>query len=215
MNMKVNTQKTRELRQQLEELVGNVKIKRLFIGCGIFKDEDLFGMCQGEIFYLKATGELAKYFESLGAVSYLITSQNSRLTISNYYRLPKYIMDDKKAFKHCLILSIEQAKKLRIAMELSKKRRIKELINLSIKHERLLAKIQVYDVETFKTVGAANCYVRLKKIGISVNISLYWSLAAALLNKYVTLLTAQEKKKLTAELNTALLNAGLKPVKTE
>ena len=100
-------------------------------------------------------------------------------------------------------------------MELSKKRRIKELINLSIKHERLLAKIQVYDVETFKTVGAANCYVRLKKLGISVNISLYWSLAAALLNKYVTLLTAQEKKKLTAELNTALLNAGLKPVKTE
>ncbi|MDY4595066.1 MAG: TfoX/Sxy family protein [[Pasteurella] aerogenes] len=95
-----------------------------------------------------------------------------------------------------------------------KKRRIKELINLSIKHERLLAKIQVYDVETFKTVGAANCYVRLKNRHI-VNISLYWSLVAALLNKYVTLLTAQEKKKLTAELNTALLNAGLKPVKTE
>lgn len=56
---------------------------------------------------------------------------------------------------------------------------------------------------------------RLKKLGISVNVSLYWSLAAALLNKYVILLTSQEKKKLIAELNTALWNAGLKPVKTE
>lgn len=69
----------------------------------------------------QAAGELAKYFESLGA-SYLITAPNSRASISNYYRLPKYVMDDKKAFKRCLILSpIEQAKKLRIAIELSKK----------------------------------------------------------------------------------------------
>ncbi|WP_040976725.1 TfoX/Sxy family DNA transformation protein [Necropsobacter massiliensis] len=213
--MTVTQANTLEIRQMLSELIGNVTARNLFTGYGLFKDDLMFGIYQNGNFYLRAEAELAVHLESQGAVSYSSLIKNIGLNIGNYYRLPKAIMQNKDYCRELLLLSIEQIKAQRLAEALAKKNRIKELPNLSIKHERLLAKIGIGSIAAFKAVGAANCYVRLKQDGFSVNMILFWNLAAALLNKHVNLLTAAEKERALFDLNNKLSRAGLSPVKSD
>ncbi|EIJ68565.1 TfoX/Sxy family protein [Pasteurella bettyae] len=98
---------------------------------------------------------------------------------------------------------------------MARKERIKELPNLSIKHERLLAKIDIYDVKTFKEVGPFRCFIQLKQKGIPINIELFWLLLAALQNKHVSLLTHAERKQALLILNKMLVEAGYKEIKSE
>ncbi len=214
MTMTVTQANTLEIRQMLSELIGNVTARNLFTGYGLFKDDLMFGIYQNGNFYLRAEDELAVHLESQGAVSYSSLIQNIGLNIGNYYRLPKAIMQNKDYCRELLLLSIEQIKAQRLAEALAKKNRIKELPNLSIKHERLLAKIGIGSIVAFKAVGAANCYVRLKQNGFSINMILFWNLTAALLNKNVNLLTVAEKERALFDLNNKLSSAGLRPVKS-
>ncbi|WP_256593703.1 TfoX/Sxy family protein [Avibacterium paragallinarum] len=89
---------------------------------------------------------------------------------------------------------------------------MKNLINLSIKHERLLHKIDVDSVETFFEVGPAHCYIELRKRGFSVNLAFFWSLTAAYLNKHFTLLTQEEKDNALELLNDLLANEGMRQI---
>ncbi|PJG82539.1 TfoX/Sxy family DNA transformation protein [Caviibacterium pharyngocola] len=211
--MKITEKNTKEIRHTLNELIGNVTARNLFTGYGLFHQDIMFGLYQSGIFYLKAENELATHLENQGAVSYLTSSRSPPLNIGHYYRLPQAVIQDKAVFKRLVILSIQQIRAKKLAEALAKKNRIKELPNLSIKHERLLAKINIQDIATFKTVGAANCFVRLKKEGVSVNLLLFWNLTAALLNKNVNLLTEKERTNALNRLNTALVNAGFRKIK--
>lgn len=47
-------------------------------------------------------------------------------------------------------------------MSYLKKERIKELANFSIKHERLLAKVDIYTVTEYRKLGAYHSFIRLK-----------------------------------------------------
>ncbi|MFD0966642.1 TfoX/Sxy family DNA transformation protein [Seminibacterium arietis] len=203
---------TLEIRKILSELIGEVTAKGLFTGYGIFYGGDMFGLYQNNRFYLRAEQDFAKSLEEQGAVSYSDIAMSSKLNISNYYRLPASILQDKERYKAVLILSIQQIKSQKLANALAKKSRIKELPNLTIKHERLLAKINIRTVMGLKAVGAANCYVRLKKLGISVNITFFFNLTAALLNKNTILLSKEECKEAIETLNRTLRDAGLRPV---
>ncbi|WP_424765456.1 TfoX/Sxy family DNA transformation protein [Necropsobacter rosorum] len=214
MTMTVTEANTLEIRQLLNELIGHVTARNLFTGYGLFKDELMFGIYQNGNFYLRAEDELASHLERQGAVSYSSLTHNIGLNISNYYRLPKAILQNKDYCRELILLSIAQIKSQRLAEALAKKNRIKALPNLSVKHERLLAKIGLNSIAAFKAVGAANCYVRLKQCGLSVNMILFWNLTAALLNKHVNLLTAKEKEQALCDLNNKLNCAGFRPVKS-
>ncbi|MDG6895847.1 hypothetical protein A6A20_09500 [Volucribacter amazonae] len=173
----------------------------------------MFSICKSGVFYLRAENELAIYLESLGAVKWINDSPG--LAISKYYRLPNSIMNDLQLYRKVVIASIQQVKLQKLADELDKKQRIKEMANLTIKHERLLAKVEIHNVKEFLAVGPQNSYVRLKKAGFTVNINIFWLFIAALKNKHVSLLTKNERKQALSVLNISLTNAGLKPVKEE
>lgn len=210
--MNVVESRTSDIRQTLNELIGEITAKNLFTGYGLYKEGIMFGIYQNGIFYLRAEKKLASYLESQGAVSFTVMEPNSRVAISNYYHLPKALTRDKELFKKLIELSIQQVKAQKLSDELSKKTRIKDLPNLTIKHERLLMKINVNTVQQFKVVGAVFCYVKLKSIGIPVNINLFWNLSAALLNKNVNLLTLAEKENLLVGLNKKLEREGFKAI---
>ena len=55
--------------------------------------------------------------------------------------------------------------------------------------------------------------VRLKKLGIPINIDMLWRFAAALKNKHVHLLTEKEKHTLFARVNELLEANGLRKIK--
>ncbi|HHT7763706.1 TfoX/Sxy family DNA transformation protein [Pasteurella multocida] len=204
---------TLEIRKILSELIGEVTAKGLFASYGLFHEKIMFGLYQNNVFYLKAEGDLALFLESQGAASYLAKQAPSKLNISSYYRLPRKITSDKSLYKQILEQSLRQIKDQKRAEALAKKNRIKELPNLSIKHERLLEKVEIYDVVTFQALGAKNAYIRLKKKGITADIGIFWAFHAALENKNVNLITVAEKQQLLVHLNLALDEAGLRKIK--
>ncbi|WP_230397208.1 TfoX/Sxy family DNA transformation protein [Pasteurella multocida] len=84
--------------------------------------------------------------------------------------------------------------------------------NLSIKHERLLEKVEIYDVATFQALGAKNAYIRLKRKGLLPILHLL-GISCCTRNKNVNLITVAEKQQLLVHLNLALDEAGLRKIK--
>ena len=202
--VKVNIIKKSETITAIEELVGDVFVKNLFTGFGIFKNSIMFGLYQNDTFYLRAKNDLATFLKKHGAVPYCNSNSKDRLKISAYYQLPLTIIKNKKLFKNLIQSSISQVHCENIENELLKKSRIKDLFNLSIKHERLLAKVEIENVKKLKQVGAVEAFIRLKKAGYSINLLFYWNIAAALANKNVNALTSDEKQVLLKKLNIEL-----------
>lgn len=205
---------SQQLKDELAPIIGDVKIKNLFAGYGIFYSEMMFAIYQNGSLYLRAEDELAQYLESLGAAAYSRNPDCSDvLVLYHYYQLPLAVQKDKARLGHLISLSLKQIQTKKLTEALAKKSRIKELANLSIKHERLLAKINIYTVDEFRSLGATNSYVRLKKLGIPINIDMLWRFAAALKNKHVHLLTEKEKHTLFIRVNELLEANGLRKIK--
>ena len=203
-----------ELRNEFTELIGEVRVKNLFTGYGIFQEDAMFALSQNDAIFVRAEGELVPYLERLGAVAYSLNPNNmSKLALYHYYQLPLAVQKDKARLGHLISLSLKQIQTKKLTEALAKKSRIKELANLSIKHERLLAKINIYTVDEFRSLGATNSYVRLKKLGIPINIDMLWRFAAALKNKHVHLLTEKEKHTLFVRVNELLEANGLRKIK--
>ena len=127
--------------------------------------------------------------------------------------MPPSVRKNKTLFKQVINLSIQQIKRKKLSENLAKKERIKELANFTIKHERLLAKINIHTVSDFRTLGAIHSYVRLKKLGIPASIDLLWTFRAALMDKHVNLLTEKEKSSTLIKLNLMLEANGMRKIK--
>ncbi|WP_109079188.1 TfoX/Sxy family DNA transformation protein [Aggregatibacter kilianii] len=205
---------SQKLKDEFTELVGEVSIKNLFTGYGIFHSGIMFALHQNDSIFLRAEDDLVPYLESLGAVAYSIDPNNTnKLALHRYYQLPHSLRKNKSLFEKTIKLSIQQAKLKKLAEELTKKERVKELANFSVKHERLLAKINIHTVSEFQSLGAIHSYVRLKKLGISANVELLWTLCGALKNKHVSLLTDKEKSTILSKVNVLLEANGLRKIK--
>ncbi|SUV40528.1 TfoX/Sxy family DNA transformation protein [Avibacterium paragallinarum] len=210
--MNIADKVTFEIQNELRELIGEVSAKGVFNGYGIFHKKLMFGLYQDNHFYLRGVGKLAIYLEEQGAISYMEHTDTPAIYGDNYYLLTEKIRQNKKLYKSLVLWSIEQVESEQKKKALSKEGSIKNLINLSIKHERLLHKIDVDSVETFFEVGPAHCYIELRKRGFSVNLAFFWSLTAAYLNKHFTLLTQEEKDNALELLNDLLANEGMRQV---
>ena len=194
---------SKQLKDELAPIIGDVKIKNLFAGYGIFYSEMMFAIYQNGSLYLRAEDELAQYLESLGAAAYSRNPDCSDvLVLYHYYQLPLAVQKDKARLGHLISLSLKQIQTKKLTEALAKKSRIKEL-----------AKINIYTVDEFRSLGATNSYVRLKKLGIPINIDMLWRFAAALKNKHVHLLTEKEKHTLFARVNELLEANGLRKIK--
>ena len=208
-----NELKNSDIFSELDELIENVAIKNLFTGFGIFQEDIMFAIYQSNTFYLRAKNELATFLKENGAVQFGVTQQHPRkLKINDYYQLPLAITENKELLQSIINSSIKQVKQERIDKQKLQNERIKDLFNLTAKHERLLAKIDIKDVSSFKEYGAEECFARLVQQGYPVNLDFYWNLVAALANKNVNMLTKEEKTVSINELNLILDNFGLKRI---
>lgn len=212
--MTITEKNTLDIRTILNNLIGSeVTARSLFSGYGIFHGDDMFGVYQNGIFYLRAKHKLAEYLENNGAARWIAPNNSTKLTINHYYQLPNAITQDPAVYKWVVHESIQQLREEKLIRNMKKFSRIKELPNLSIKHERLLAKVDIHTIKDLKIIGAVNAYVRLKKSGYIVNLQFFWNLFAALQNKNANLLTGQDKEAIFKILNIALENAGLRKIR--
>ncbi|QPB41539.1 TfoX/Sxy family DNA transformation protein [Rodentibacter haemolyticus] len=192
-------------------LIGNVSSKNLFTGYGLFyKQELMFGLWLNGKIYLQAKDKLAEQLISMGCIPFTKNEVDAKFVLSDYYWLSNNILGDKILLRKLLMISIKQIQDRKNELELLKANRLKDLPNLSIKHERMLKKVGIHDVKTFRAVGAENAIVRLKKLGIPATLQTYWKLSCALLNINSEQLTKAQKEILLKKLNKALHEAGLR-----
>lgn len=203
-----------QIKTNIEQHVGSVTVKNLFCGYGIFKKKQIFAIYLNDVLYLRAKNTLAKFFVEQGGASILNGINPYYLSLGDYYRLPRKITQNEKYFSLVLQLSIKQALYMQQQKELRKKNRIKELANLSIKHERLLRKINVLNVEEFQQLGAVESFINLKKAGVNVNMNTFWAFVGALHHCHVYVLPQDICLEALLELNEALVKANFKPVKS-
>lgn len=206
-------QYTHFIKKQLDRLIKNVSVKSLFSGYGFYQDNHMFGIAQRGIFYLRAEYELAALLEQKGALPCISSDNNNALSLSRYYRLPRSITSNDNEYQSLILQSIEQIKQQKIEFALSKKTRIKELLNLGIKHERLLLKVGISNVSELRQTGIEMAYILMKKQGFSITLEFYWNLVAALKNIPVSLLPADQRKQALIKLNQYLKIEGMRSEK--
>lgn len=123
------------------------------------------------------------------------------------------IKNDEALYKRFVELSIEQAKDGKKTLGLTKQITIKDLPNLTIKHERMLAKVGILTVSEFREKGAIEAYVELIKSGMLLSITVLWKFVGALQNRNFLLITNKEKEDIGVKLNEILAREGLKAIK--
>ncbi|BAS47465.1 DNA transformation protein TfoX [Aggregatibacter actinomycetemcomitans NUM4039] len=110
---------SQRLKNEFKQLVdGEISIKNLFTGHGIFHSGIMFALHQNDSIFLRAEDELVPYLESLGAVAYSIDPNNTnKLALHRYYQLPHSIRKNKPLFEkplNCLFNRQNLRKSLKI-----------------------------------------------------------------------------------------------------
>ncbi|HHF6054066.1 TPA: DNA transformation protein TfoX [Haemophilus influenzae] len=195
----------------LDQLVGNVSFKNLFTGYGLFhKEETMFAIWQNKKLYLRGEGVLAIQLTKLGYEPFTTNELNKRFVLSQYYALSDQILRSNRLCRKLIILSIKQILEQKLECTLRKLNRLKDLPNLTIKHERALIKVGITNVAMLREIGAENALVELKKSGSGATLDFYWKLVCALQNKNSQMLSQAEKERLLKKLNEVLRKNGLK-----
>ena len=195
----------------LDQLVGNVSFKNLFTGYGLFhKEETMFAIWQNKKLYLRGEDELATQLIKLGCEPFTTNELNKRFVLSQYYALTEQVLRNNMLCRKLIILSIKQILEQKLEYTLRKLNRLKDLPNLTIKHERALIKVGITDVVMLREIGAENALVELKKNGSGATLDFYWKLVCALQNKNSQMLSQAEKERLLKKLNEVLRKNGLK-----
>lgn len=195
----------------LDQLVGNVSFKNLFTGYGLFhKEETMFAIWQNKKLYLRGEDELATQLIKLGCEPFTTNELNKRFVLSQYYALSDQVLRNNMLCRKLIILSIKQIIEQKLECTLRKVNRLKDLPNLTIKHERALIKVGITDVAILREIGAENALVELKKSGSGATLNFYWKLVCALQNKNSQMLSQSEKERLLKKLNEVLRKNGLK-----
>lgn len=199
-----------DLHEVLTGFLGEVNAKHLFSGIGIYHKDNMFGICKQGGFYLRAKGKLAEQIQKIGARRWEYVEHDSNLKIRDYYLMPSvYLLDEDKReiFSNMLKESLAQIEQEKMANALESAKRIRKLPSLSLKAERLLGKVGIESITQLREIGAADAYIMIKEKGLFVTSQMYWRIYAALKNKYMEMLTEDEKDKGLKEINEKLAAA--------
>ncbi|MBE2896832.1 TfoX/Sxy family DNA transformation protein [Pasteurellaceae bacterium HPA106] len=206
-----NNDKLNNIKKYVDNVISDVIVKSLFSGYGFYQDSNMFAIFQSGAFYLRAEDNLATQLERLDCKA-CTKSENQALS-SDYYCLPNSIIEDDKLLKSLIEASIKQLVDKKSRIKQIERMRIKQLINLSYKHERSLSQVGIDSISRLQRVGAEKAYALLKQNGISVNLQFFWNLYAALLNIPVGLLTKEQQYAAFNKLQIELAKSGLRPEK--
>ncbi|KMZ20072.1 DNA transformation protein [Haemophilus influenzae] len=170
----------------------------------------MFAIWQNKKLYLRGEDELATQLIKLGCEPFTTNELNKRFVLSQYYALTEQVLRNNMLCRKLIILSIKQIIEQKLECTLRKLNRLKDLPNLTIKHERALIKVGITDVMMLREIGAENALVELKKNGSGATLDFYWKLVCALQNKNSQMLSQAEKERLLKKLNEVLRKNGLK-----
>lgn len=84
----------REFVRELFHSFGDVRIRGMFGGAGIFRDDLMFGLIIDEQIYLKADDVNRPEFEAAGKGPFVFERKDGRAMAMSYYLIPDALYDD-------------------------------------------------------------------------------------------------------------------------
>lgn len=76
--------------------LGEVRVRRMFGGYGVYHQERMFALVAADVLYLKADAHSAQCFEQRGLTRFEYTRQGRTVQLS-YYTAPEEVFDDPEA----------------------------------------------------------------------------------------------------------------------
>ncbi|GLK80991.1 TfoX/Sxy family protein [Methylopila turkensis] len=88
--MAIGAEEASELFREL----GEVRVRRMFGGAGLYHDGVMFALEAGGVLYLKADEATAEAFRAEGSEPLSYQASTGRRTMASYWRLPERLMDE-------------------------------------------------------------------------------------------------------------------------
>ena len=101
--------------------LGPVRVRRMFGGQGIYRDELMFALEAGGALYLKADRETAGAFVKAGSRQFVYTKGGKPMPMS-YWRLPDSAVDDPEEAARWGRLAVEAARRSSLAKKKPRRR---------------------------------------------------------------------------------------------
>jgi DNA transformation protein and related proteins len=74
--------------------LGGVRLKQMFGGAGLFRDDVMFALIADDVLYLKVDDGNRPQFEAAGSAPFSYRTSGGRNTIMSYWRAPEGLLDD-------------------------------------------------------------------------------------------------------------------------
>lgn len=202
-------EKTKEIRAQLEPVIGITTAKTFFSYYAIFKNNLLFGLYKDKRFYLRMPKCISIDDEFLQSLERL---EDNRFGIhcKNFYYIPNSILSNHPHLSHLIQLTLKEISLQKIQATIKRKNLLRSLPNLNINIERTLKRLGINSVNEFIEKGAFKIYVELIKTGIDANHTLLFKLYGAAHGQYIYTMSPALKKLILQDANQALYDAGLR-----
>ena len=91
--------------------LGDVRARRMFGGCGIYRGDLMFGLVDGEAFYLKADDLNRAEFEAQGLEPFTWTDRHGRRLTMSYHRCPETALTSPQRMKRWALLGWQAAER--------------------------------------------------------------------------------------------------------
>lgn len=102
---------------------GDISIRRMFGGAGVYCDGDFFAIIIDDMLYLKADEESRSEFIAADREPFSYETKEGVLTSTTYYAAPEEIFDDEDALNHWAGLALAAARRAKKPRKRKKKKR--------------------------------------------------------------------------------------------
>jgi DNA transformation protein len=100
--------------EQAKELFapfGEIRIRRMFGGAGVYCDDLFFALIDDDVVYLKADEATRGEFEGRGLSAFSYETKNGVVTGMSYYAAPDDLFDDETALRRWARLALDAARR--------------------------------------------------------------------------------------------------------
>lgn len=90
--------------------LGAIKIRKMFGGYGIYKDDIFFALIAENILYFKVAESNYSIYESHGSAPFSYERQGKIVALKSYWQVPVDILENREKFLEWALLAIKTAK---------------------------------------------------------------------------------------------------------
>ena len=177
---------------------GEIRLKRMFGGMGVYRDELFFALIDENVVYFKVDDTTRADFKAVGSEPFSYPGKDGQMMLMNgYWRLPDEVIEDRDT----LFAWADNA--LAVARRSARPKPVRQtsdtLPGLGPKSKKWLKDIGITNRKDLEKSGAIDAYARLKDLyPKAVSLNLLWALYAILNDSDLQAVTPEIKDHLQA-----------------